>query len=171
MFIKGFPYIFIYTPFLHIYSPVVNISATSLVPPHNLVPLSWRNRLKNHELSLLYDRRSNVTMWKSPQFTPMFIRGFNYIFHCLYILWCLRHTWWSPIIPGAFSCFIHAFWCFFPTWLPTTTKHKFGVNINHCLWNPLFRTHNHIKFNIYIGGKKSILQIPRNPSNLSNPSD
>ena len=115
MFIKGFPYIFIYTPFLHIYSPVVNISATSLVPPRNLVPLSWRNRLKNHALSLLYDRRSNVTMWKSPQITPMFIRGFNYIFHRLYILWCLRHTWWSPIIPGAFSCFVRAFWCFFPT--------------------------------------------------------
>ena len=35
----------------------------------------------SHVLSLLDDYQTDVAMWKSPQYNPMFTRGLNYIFH------------------------------------------------------------------------------------------
>ena len=51
----------------------------------------------SHALSLLDDRRSDIAMWTSPQYIPMFTRDLNYIFNCVYILWCLRHSWSSKL--------------------------------------------------------------------------
>ena len=51
----------------------------------------------SHVLSLLDDRKTDVDMCQSTQNNPMFIRGLNYIFDSVHILWCLRHSCSSTI--------------------------------------------------------------------------
>ena len=78
MFFKGLNYIFDSGHILWWSTPLVLVNNMSQV------------------LSLLDDHKI-VAIWKSTQCNPMFIRGLNYIFDNIHILWCLRHSWSSSI--------------------------------------------------------------------------